>query len=70
MNNYKFDIAFSLLHKDLPYAQPIYDELSQDNLKTFLYQHNQKELENSNGISVFSDLYPFKQDFASLVHDF
>jgi hypothetical protein len=43
-SKYNFDIAFSLLHKDLPYAQSIYDELGQYNLKTFLYQHNQKEL--------------------------
>lgn len=54
---YKFDIAFSLLHKDLQYAQSIYDELGLYNLKTFLYQHNQKELANNNGISVFSEVF-------------
>lgn len=53
-HSYKWDVAISLLDKDLSFAQSLYNGL-QERFSVFLYSEAQKELQFRDGLEVFSD---------------
>jgi hypothetical protein len=67
MNNYEYDIAISLCHQDIDYAQKIVDEIN-PNLNVFFYKDRQRELISNLGPEVFSDVFKEKSRLVVLLY--
>lgn len=64
---FKYDIAFSFLERDLSIAKEISKKLNKD-IEYFLYTDEQKELVAKDGIDVFNSIFQIESRIVFLLH--